>query len=578
MAQISKSAQPGRNIILSGLFLFIFCSIQFKKSDAQVASQLTAGEFNTELRQALLENNEGQITSYISGHRLFVKPFVDALIKECISKELKGSLVESRQLASIAGKTAEIFNRTFGERSLIIAVNYLTIWTKEQKEKKLLADSLYAIGTKLRLGKESTEALQLLQEALNMYRGIGDERGEAEVLGGIGAANFDLNDSQSAMSFYKEALVIREKVDDRQLIGSTLNGLGSVNMIFLNDYQQALQYYDKAEKIRNEIGDLSGLRTTKSYKANAYLEWGDLLTFKGNYTDALEKFNKGLEIRNELNDRSGVGEILSHIGFTFSRTGNYTEAAGKLTEAIQIAQEENDSIVMAGAYNNFGATLQKAGRIEKALDYYNKALEIYNQYSMPDMALPILNNLGTTLFDMKDYVKAEDYYRKGLRLSREIKEKDQEVNFLLNLANDQIMLDSLETARTNYEAAYEIARSFNSPELIWKIFAGMAETYERKGEYKKVIQLNDSALRIIGNMRNSFQSSELKASYLASERYAYEDIINMLEMLHEKDNTKGYDSLAFRYAEQCKSRVLLDLLAESMAVKQYLSEYPTSFS
>jgi CHAT domain-containing protein len=209
--------------------------------------------------------------------------------------------------------------------------------------------------------------------------------------------------------------------------------------------------------------------------------------------------------------------------------------------------------------------LQKAGRIEKALDYYNKALEIYNQYSMPDMALPILNNLGTTLFDMKDYVKAEDYHRKGLRLSREINEKDQEVNFLLNLANDQIMLDSLNIARSNYESAYEIARSFNSPELIWKIFAGMAETYERKGEYEKVIQLNDSALKIIGNMRNNLQSSELKASYLASERYAYEDIINMLEMFYEKDNTKGYDTLAFRYAEQCKSRVLLDLLAESMA-------------
>ncbi len=121
------------------------------------------------------------------------------------------------------------------------------------------------------------------------------------------------------------------------------------------------------------------------------------------------------------------------------------------------------------------------------------------------------------------------------------------------------MLGKIDSARSNYDSAYEIARSFNSPELIWKIFAGMAETHERKGEYDKVIQLNDSALKIIGNMRNNLQSSELRASYLASERYAFEGIINMLEMLHEKDGSKGYDTLAFRYAEQCKSRVLLDL-------------------
>ncbi len=34
-------------------------------------------------------------------------------------------------------------------------------------------------------------------------------------------------------------------------------------------------------------------------------------------------------------------------------------------------------------------------------------------------------------------------------------------------------------------------------------------------------------------------------------------------MLHEKDRTKGYDKLAFEYAERSKSRVLLDLLSES---------------
>jgi CHAT domain-containing protein len=50
---------------------------------------------------------------------------------------------------------------------------------------------------------------------------------------------------------------------------------------------------------------------------------------------------------------------------------------------------------------------------------------------------------------------------------------------------------------------------------------------------------------------------------MAKERYVYEDIVDLLGTLHEKDRTKGYDKLAFKYAEQSKSRVLLDLLSSA---------------
>ncbi len=66
-------------------------------------------------------------------------------------------------------------------------------------------------GTKLRIAKERTKALQELKHAFDKYSEIEDERGEAEVLGGIGAVNFDVKDAQNAMSFYNEALVQREE-------------------------------------------------------------------------------------------------------------------------------------------------------------------------------------------------------------------------------------------------------------------------------------------------------------------------------------------------------------------------------
>jgi hypothetical protein len=78
----------------------------------------------------------------------------------------------------------------------------------------------------------------------------------------------------------------------------------------------------------------------------------------------------------------------------------------------------------------------------------------------------------------------------------------------------------------------------------------MAECYESRGDYQKVVELNDNALNLLDSLRNTLQSEELRASYIARERFVYEDIIDLLATLHEKDRTKGYDTLAFRYAEQ----------------------------
>ncbi len=274
---------------------------------------------------------------------------------------------------------------------------------------------------------------------MDIYKKIQDERGEAEVLGGFGAVYFD-QDYQKSLSYYQEALKKREKVDDRQLIGNTLNSLGLEYLKYFEDFTQAIFWFNKAETIRKEIGDLTGWRTTRTYKGSAYLALGDLLTKEGKYTEALAKLDTALQLDTEIENRFNTGEALSHIGFVYSRLGNYSAAVEKLTESAKIMKEENDSVGLAGVYNNFGVALQGAGRIEKALDYFTNSLKIYQKHDNPDMVLAIMNNMGTIFFDRKEYIKAEDYHEKGLQLSRELNEKDQEVNFLLNLANDQTML------------------------------------------------------------------------------------------------------------------------------------------
>jgi hypothetical protein len=101
----------------------------------------TQSDFSKELRKAFFQNNDRHADSLMMDYRLFVKPFVNDLITESIKQELKGNTAESRQAKEIAEKAAASFEKIFGEKSLTIGVNYLTSWTKEQKEQKLVGDS-----------------------------------------------------------------------------------------------------------------------------------------------------------------------------------------------------------------------------------------------------------------------------------------------------------------------------------------------------------------------------------------------------------------------------------------------------
>jgi len=591
MMKIIKPAQPGRIIILSGLFCFLVC---FNILNAQESRQLTQNELNAELRTALEQNNEARIVELIKNHRLYIKPFVDALVKESIQLELKGKLEEAEKINIMASKAAVIFNEIFDEKSLVIAVSYLTTWSKEQKKKKLVADSLYAVGTKMR-GNEPEKAIGIYNQALEIYRNIGDERGEAEVLGGFGLI-YSSSDSQKSWSYYEEALKARENVDDKVLIGNSLNSLGLIHLLFLNDYQQAISYFDKAASVRKEIGDLPNLGRSLTAKATAYeklgsfdqaldnytrsyaiyeevgdpfrmaeslLKSGSMLINLGNYPEALDQLEKSLEISRDIEDGIGISDALNQIGFVYLKMGDYSTALDKFNEAIEITKEQNDQWGLAGVYNNLAVMLQNAGRTEKALDYYLNALSLYEKENDQHSVLICLLNIGTIYFDLKDYAKAENYHKRALDLSRDLLIKDLEANSLLNLANDQSITGKKDEALSNYTTGYEIAKELNNPDLKWRFIAGMAENYESRNEYDKVVALNDTALAILDNLRNTLKRDEFKASFMAQERYVYEDIIDLLQFLHETNNTKGYDTLAFKYAEQSKSRVLLDLLTES---------------
>ena len=136
--------------------------------------------------------------------------------------------------------------------------------TKENAERLFKEGmTLYQQGS----AESLRQAIQKWQEARLLYRAVGDRRVEAFTLTGIGRVYDALGEKQKALDFYNQALPIYRAVGDSEALrrnrggeATTLNNIGGVYSD-LGEKQKALDYYNQALPLIRAVGDPSGEAT-----------------------------------------------------------------------------------------------------------------------------------------------------------------------------------------------------------------------------------------------------------------------------------------------------------------------------
>jgi len=560
--------------------------------------------FKNDLIAACQVNDIPQVKSLIEEHRLWVKSVVDQLISEYVAEKLSGLESTAVQYREAAILIAETFQTTYGEKSLIIKTGYLEGWSNEDLEKKVIADSLVELALPIRNKEtEHEQAIKYYNKALSLYSQLGDQHGEAIIYGALGfiqyyrSAVWYQEDAKLMKEYNQKALRIRVAIDDLELVARSLNDLGIFYHVFENDFTQAIQFYERSKKIREKIGDYQRLGSTliylttcyesngqyvkaldtyqktfevnalvgnKSRMAEAMINSAALLRSTGRYNESLQNLDIALQISKELNDQIGVSNTLIELGNTYSDMGNPEKSIELYSEAAEIMRYEEDLQGQAAIYNNIGTVLQEIGRFEKAAEYYRRSLEICEDAGDKKGFGTALGNLGNTFYDLGDFVRAEQNQYRALNISRELEIYDNEIHNLINLSNAQNALGKLDSAQFHCSLALEKATELNSPQLIWISTLNLGDNYERRGDYQKAIEHYELALRIVEDIRLSLSGEEFRTGYMSRERFAFEGMVHLLGSLHQQDPKKGYDEIAFLYAERSKSRAFLDMLSDSI--------------
>lgn len=98
---------------------------------------------------------------------------------------------------------------------------------------------------------------QSLHEAINLYRGLGDEAGEAEALLLLATVHAGLNEYGDALRLFGQVELLFEAAHNDHLLAVTWHDFGATYLT-LGQYRQALSYLTRAQPLAERVGYRNG--------------------------------------------------------------------------------------------------------------------------------------------------------------------------------------------------------------------------------------------------------------------------------------------------------------------------------
>ncbi|MEG4093203.1 CHAT domain-containing protein, partial [Microcoleus sp. Pol12B4] len=197
---------------------------------------------------------------------------------------------------------------------------------------------------------EKQKALEYYSQSLPLFRATGDRRGGAHTLTNIGGVYSDLGEQQKALEYYSQSLPLSQATGNRDGEALTLNNIGNVYSE-LGEQQKALEYYSQSLPLRRATGDRRGEAGTLH---NIGLVYSDL----GETQKALEYYSQSLPLSRATGDRRGEATTLYGLAYVKRDLGNLTEALKNIESSLKIIENLRTKIASPELRTSYFATVQ----------------------------------------------------------------------------------------------------------------------------------------------------------------------------------------------------------------------------
>jgi DNA-binding SARP family transcriptional activator len=207
--------------------------------------------------------------------------------------------------------------------------------------------------------------------ALTVTSALGEQRGQAVILRGLGVAWSDLRRYPESIECHKRAQDLFVQVGDLNGIAWNLNNLGVV-YVDLDQLTDAESTFSRALELFRQTGDSHG-------EGICLNNLGDTERRLGHTAQAVGYLEQALDVQRQMGDQAGPRFTLASLGDVHRDTGENSMAVARYREALVVSEAVGDQRTTARVLANLGNAQEALGDNESALRHLRQALTIFEE-------------------------------------------------------------------------------------------------------------------------------------------------------------------------------------------------------
>ncbi len=227
------------------------------------------------------------------------------------------------------------------------------------------ASSQKQLGDLLMANEQYSNAIQPIQNAIQLYGSIRDSLAMADCMNTLGRIENYLGNRDDALVHHVAALSIFENLKDSIQLANSLNSIGGIHYN-QNNFEKAYEYFFESLQLREEIGDSLG-------KAGSFNNIGELHRLNGEFTLAKDYFIKALALNLELDNKAWMAINCNNPGTVHTQEGDLKTAQMYIEQGLSYNIEIEDHEGIATSHNGLGRLFLSMNKPIEALQSFEKA-------------------------------------------------------------------------------------------------------------------------------------------------------------------------------------------------------------
>jgi tetratricopeptide (TPR) repeat protein/predicted Ser/Thr protein kinase len=413
-------------------------------------------------------------------------------------------------------------------------------------QKRGIATSLNEIArTEVLLGK-TKDALANFQGALQIRRDIGDKRGLGDTLIDLGNFYDDRGDHDQALRMYKESLQIERDIGNEGLQAACLNNIAGVYFA-KGEYEDARTYYQQVLQLREKSKAPEDIVESFHNLAETSVKMGE-------YDQAFSQYMRALELRRSMNDVRGAGIESYTLGTIMDYQGRFGAAVSSKQDALKTFQDLKDRTYwMAEILGGYAQSLVLAGRGDEARVHLDEALAISRELKNDGMESQTLSFYGDQAFYQGDSKSAADFYGQALQAANRSKEPEKILTAKINLAKADIQLGRTQQAISNLtpllQQAETLGLKYTQLDASISLAEAMMQVHQGARSQQKLsqalLQIDKLGLKPLGVKTHFLIAGILRTSGNKVEaQQHYRDVVQLLDAMRRDP---GADKIMQRF-------------------------------